>query len=181
MIPWLEQRTPPSSSTTEAENNWQSVVEKIEGNQVIVVVLVQDCIRVFVEVKIADNYETEAMVANNSLLLLLLLLLLPPSLLPFRMSVVAKVASNLAASAASVADASTLPVAGETTVDNWSTIVATIGNTDCSAATVRRTEMMLAANAGEKSEFAGAMIASNSDRVAELDTNLEVAARAENS
>lgn len=178
MIPWLEQRIPPSSSTTEAESNWQSVVEKIEDNLVIVVVVVQDCTWIFVEEKIADNCETEAMVANNSLLLLLLLLL-PPSLLPFRMSVVVKAASNLAVSAASVADASTMPVAGETTADNWSAIVATIGNTDCSAATVRRTEMMLVANAGEKSEFADAMIASNSGRVAELGT--EVAATAENS
>jgi len=179
VIPWLGQRIPPSSSTTEAESNWQSVVGKIEDNQVIVVVVVQDCTWVFVEEKIADNCETEAMVANNSLLLLLLLLLLlPPSLLPFRMSVVAKAASNLAVSAASVADASTMPVAGETTADNWSAIVATIGNTDCSAATVRRTEMMLVANAGEKSEFADAMVASNSGRVAELST--EVAATVEN-
>lgn len=80
--------------------------------------VVQDCTWVFVEARIADNCATvEATVANNSPPPL------PPSLLllspsPSRMPVAEKAASNLAVSAASVADASTLPAAGETTAGN---------------------------------------------------------------
>lgn len=53
-----------------------------------------------------------------------------------------------------------------------------IGNTDCSAATVQRMKMVLAVSAARKSGFAGATIASNSDRAAELGMNSEVAATA---
>lgn len=143
------------------------------GNWVIVAVVVQDCTWTFVEVRIADNYETvEAMVESNS----------PPLLLSLsRTFVAAKAANNLAVSAVNVADASTLPVAGETTADNWSAVVAMFGNTGYSAAMVRRTEMVLAASAEEKSEFAGATIAGNSDRVVRSDMNLEVAVTTANS
>lgn len=141
-------------------------------------VVVQDCTWAFVEARIADNCATvEVTVANNSLPPLPPLLP-SPSPSPFRMSVAAKAASNLAVSAASVADASTLPAAGETTAGNWSAVAATIGNTGCSAATVRRTEMVLAASAARKSGLAGA---SNSDRVAESDTSSGVAATAASS
>lgn len=150
---------------------------RIVSNQATVAAVVRDCTWTFVEAMIADNCAiVEAMIANNSLPPLPPLPPLSPSLLLSRMSVAAKVASNLAVSAANVTDASTLPAAEEMTAGNWSVVAATTGNTSYSATTVRRMEMVLAASAGRKTEFVDVMTANNSDRVAESGMCLEVAA-----
>lgn len=150
------------SFLVEAENNWPSVGEKVASNWAIVAMVQLDCTRPFVEVRIAGNFETvAATVASNS----------PPLL--FRVFVVAaKAANNLAVSAVSVADASRLAAAAGTIgVSNWSAIVATIANTDYSAATARKTETFASAEkrVERKSAFvaAGAMIASSFDLIAE--------------
>lgn len=149
------------SFLVEAENNWPSVGEKAASNWAIVAMVQLDCTRPFVEVRIAGNFETvAATVASNS------------SPLLARVFVAAKAANNLAVSAASVADASRLAaVAGTTGVNNWSAIVATIANTDYSAAMARKTETFASAekHVERKSAFvaAGAMIASSFDLIAE--------------
>lgn len=94
----------------------------------------------------------------------------------------AKAVSSWRTFAASAGYASTLLAVEETAANNWSAVAETTGSTGCFVETVRRREIALAANAGGRSGFAGATIASNFDRVAEeSDTKLRAVATAASS